>query len=156
MRDGVDRDTAFPQGRRDGAADEPLLVAGLTGRGEEAERLGERADFTGEDGIGKTQLALTEGKDERIERDGMVHRDGDGLAGKEAARPAVEGQVDLARVDAVVVGLGVEDAVDPFGGMVLVGVAAQIDGELREFAGEGADLVGLIVATDEAPCGRRG
>ncbi len=88
---------------------------------------------------------MREREDERVERDLVVHRHGDGGAVQEFARGAVEGEVDAAAVDAVVVGLGVEDVVDDEAGVVLVGVAAEVDGELGEFAGERADAVGVVV-----------
>ena len=64
--------------------------------------------------IRRIELGLRQREHERIERDLVVHRHGDGLALEQPARGAVEGEIDLAGVDAVVIGLGVEDVVDRF------------------------------------------
>ena len=119
----------------------------MSGDGEGFE---EFANGAGERLFRSVKVSAGEREDERVERDLVVHTDGGGFALEKATRDAVEGEVDFASVDTVVVGLGVEDAVDDFAGVVLVGVTAKVGGELREFAGECADAVGVIVAAGEA------
>jgi hypothetical protein len=68
----------------------------------------------------------------------------------EAARRAIKGQVDLARVDAKMIGLGIEHAVDRFARMILVRVATEADGDLRERLGQRANAVREVVPPRQA------
>ena len=72
-------------------------------------RLGQFADGLRQDRVGSVEIGPGNREHERIEGDLAIHLYGAGLAREQPARDAVEGEIDFAGVDAVVVGLSVED-----------------------------------------------